>query len=300
MTAVLKALPTATWSDWSCLVRVVVADPEVLEPAVADVVRLMHRVEAAASRFRLASELCWANANAGRPTAVSRTMVRLVDTALGEASRSEGAMDPTLGRDLDRIGYERDIALVGDSNEVIGPRLRARSWRDVHLDRLSGILTVPLGTALDLGASAKAHTADWAAEELAGRYGCGVLVEIGGDLAVAGDRDWQVNVSERAGADGQQITLHAGGLATSTTTIRTWQRGGERMHHIVDPVTGLPAAGRWRTVSVAAGSATHANTCATAAIVYGDKALSWLASQRVAARLIDRDGGIVTIGGWPC
>jgi thiamine biosynthesis lipoprotein len=57
--------------------------------------------------------------------------------------------------------------------------------------------------------------------------------------------------------------------------------------------------GRWRTASVAADSAEHANTCSTAALVLGDGALSWLTGQRVAARLVDRDGGIVTIGGWP-
>jgi thiamine biosynthesis lipoprotein len=50
---------------------------------------------------------------------------------------------------------------------------------------------------------------------------------------------------------------------------------------------------------VAADSAEHANTCSTAALVLGDGALSWLTGQRVAARLVDRDGGIVTIGGWP-
>lgn len=43
-------------------------------------------------------------------------------------------------------------------------------------------------------------TADWAAERLHHRYGCDVLVEIGGDLAVAGTKtDWQVQVAERGG-----------------------------------------------------------------------------------------------------
>jgi ApbE family len=71
------------------------------------------------------------------------------------------------------------------------------------------------------------------------------------------------------------------------------------MHHIVDPRTSRPTGGPWRTVSVAAESALEANVCSTAAIVLGDRAPSWLASQGVAARLVDLDGRVTTLGGWP-
>jgi thiamine biosynthesis lipoprotein len=295
-------LPTAVWSDWSCLVRLVVSDPQALTPAVAQLGSLMRRVDRVASRFRIDSELNWANANAGRPVAISATLAELVDTALGEASRSNGCLDPTVGADLRRLGYDRDIALVSDSEDAVvehtGPR---PTWRDVGLDLFAGLLTVPPHSSLDLGASAKAHTADLAAAALHRRFGCDVLVEIGGDLAVAGRlRPWQVTVAERAGRQGQQVSLHEGGLATSSTRIRRWWRGDQEVNHIVDPGTGRPAEGIWRTVSVAARTATHANTCSTTAIVLGDEALAWLHDQRVAARLVDRDGLVVTIGDWPC
>ncbi|HEY2041256.1 MAG TPA: FAD:protein FMN transferase [Jatrophihabitans sp.] len=295
------ALPTAAWSAWSCVVRLVVSDPSALRPAAADLQALMNRVERAASRFQVSSELSRANANAGRPTVVSRTLVELVTTALGAASQSSGAVDPTLGADLDRIGYDRDISLIGDSESAVRPASPFRpSWRDVGLDPTFGLLTVPRGCALDLGATAKAQTADWAAAQLARRYACPVLVEIGGDVAVAGDKtDWQLTVAERNGDHGQQITVRGGGVATSTTTVRRWRRGADLVSHLIDPATGSPAAGRWRTASVAADSCVHANTCSTAAIVLGDEAMSWLTEQRVAARLVDRAGQVVTLGGWP-
>jgi thiamine biosynthesis lipoprotein len=305
MTALLTrdanaALPTAMWRDWSCLVRLVVADSTALEPAAAQLQMLMGRVDRAASRFRIDSELCWANANAGRPVAISRLLIQLVETALGAAGRSQGAVDPTLGRDLVRLGYDRDVALLAGLETLPAPRSAQAGWRAVWLDRFGGLLMVPAGTALDLGATAKAQTADWAAARLADRYGCPVLVEIGGDLAVAGDKiDWQVQAAERAGAPGQQITLHSGGVATSTTTLRAWRAGTARLHHIVDPRTGLSATGRWRTATVAADSAVHANTCSTTAIVLGDEAEQWLRSQQVAARLVDRNGAIATVGNWP-
>jgi len=312
MTALLHrepgaALPTATWQDWSCLVRLVVTDPDALEPAAAELATLMGRVAAAASRFRADSELSRANAKAGRPVPVSRLLIRLVAGALEAADRTGGAVDPTIGGQLIGLGYDRDIALltaetpasVGEQTQPAAPG--RPTAKQVRLDADRGLLTVPAGTALDLGATAKAQTADWAAAELASRYGCSVLVELGGDLAVAGAKaDWQIVVAERADDAGQQISLHSGGLATSTTTLRRWLAVGQPMHHILDPATGRPATGPWRTVTVAAGSALAANTCSTAAIVLGEAAEQWLADQRVAARLVDANGRISTVGGWPC
>jgi thiamine biosynthesis lipoprotein len=307
MTAALRAradagLPTAGWWDWSCQVRLVVTDAEVLARAAGELAALMSQVERAASRFRPDSELSLANAHAGRPVPVSRLLIRLLDAALEQAGESHGMLDPTLGRELVRLGYDRDIALLGGdvwSSDAARPADRA-SWRDVRLDRSTGLLTVPAGVALDLGASAKALTADWAAAELAQRHGCSVLVEIGGDLAVAGPKDdWQITVAERAGGPSQQITLAGGGLATSTSTLRRWRSAGRQLHHILDPVTGQPADGPWRTVTVAADSALRANTCSTVAIVLGVAATGWLTGRRVAARLIGSSGELARVGGWP-
>ena len=306
MTAVLNrpaVLPTETWQDWSCLVRLVVTDPAALEPATADLRALMRRVEQAASRFRPDSELSRLNARPGRPVPISRLLSRLVAAAVEAAELTGGALDPTIGRQLRRLGYDRDIAQLA-GRELAEPAavgLDRAAWVELRLDAERGLLTVPAGTELDLGATAKAQTADWAAAEIAARYGCSAMVELGGDLAVAGAKaDWQVLVAERAGEPGQQISLHSGGLTTSTTTVRRWWVGGQPVHHILDPVTGQPATGTWRTVSVAAGSALRANTCSTAAIVLGSRAMAWLAGQPVVARLVDQAGAVHTIGGWPC
>jgi thiamine biosynthesis lipoprotein len=71
------------------------------------------------------------------------------------------------------------------------------------------------------------------------------------------------------------------------------------MHHIIDPRTGMPVRGPWRTVTVAAASCAEANAAATAAIVAGPHAQAWLADQGLPARLIGHDGQITSTGGWP-
>ncbi len=296
---------TYTGSAWSCTVRLVVADERALRRAAEDLTTVLARVDRAASRFRSDSALSRANARAGRPVPVPALLVDLVDAALDAAATTDGAVDPTLGLAMQRIGYDRDIHLPGfgasraDVADTSGSPSGA--WRRVRLHREAGLLTVPRGVALDLGSTAKAWTADHAARTLAARYDTAVLVELGGDVAVAGDRDdgWRIRVAEREGGPGRLVTMRHGGLTTSTTTVRTWRYGRTRMHHIVDPRTGQPTDGRWRTATVAAPSALAANTASTAAIVKGEGALAWIESNGLAARLIDQDGAVVTTSRWP-
>jgi thiamine biosynthesis lipoprotein len=71
------------------------------------------------------------------------------------------------------------------------------------------------------------------------------------------------------------------------------------LHHIIDPATGLPAGGPWRTASVVAATCCDANIASTAAIVMGDRAVAWLESQRLPTRLVDRRGSVRRVAGWP-
>ena len=71
------------------------------------------------------------------------------------------------------------------------------------------------------------------------------------------------------------------------------------LHHILDPATGRPADGPWRTASVAAATCADANAAATAAIVAGRSAASWLTGEGLPARLVGHDGEVRCLGGWP-
>ena len=72
------------------------------------------------------------------------------------------------------------------------------------------------------------------------------------------------------------------------------------MHHIIDPATGPPALGSWRTVSVAAADCTDANIASTAALVRGDAAAAaWLERCGLPARLVAQRGAVRRVGNWP-
>ena len=291
-----------TWTAWSCTVRLTVDDPAVLGAACGELKALMDRVDKAASHFRPDSELSIANSRAGAMVPVSRLLVDLVDVSLVAASMSGGAVDPTVGAAVIAAGYDADIEAVRrrfpKPSEEPKP---IAGWEQVQLNRKLALLGVPKDSALDLGAIAKAWTADRAALVLSKRYGCAVLVEIGGDLRAAGEpaEPWIVTVAERAGDPGVQVTLAHGGLTTSTRTVRRWQTPDGSAHHLIDPRTGRPSDGLWRTATVWAPSAVRANTFSTALVATGEAAVGRLTLAGHPARLVAEDGEVTELAGWP-
>jgi len=290
------------WPLWSTTARLVVTDADELDAALEIADRELGAIDAACSRFRTDSELAHAAPHLPEGVEVSALLALLVRRAIDAAEATEGAVDPTLGYALDAVGYDRDIRLIVEDGRPVRAIVAPRpGWRSVTL--LGRVLRVPAHLALDLGATAKAVAADRTAARVADELGCGVLLSLGGDLATAGPAPtggWRIHVQDLPGDPAADILLEGGAaLATSSTRKRTWRRGGEAMHHILDPRTGRPAEPAWRSVSVAAISCWAANTLSTAAIVKGADAVPWLAGLGADARLVALDGSVTTLGGWP-
>jgi len=184
---------------------------------------------------------------------------------------------------------------------------RVPGWQAITFNEAARTVRVPRGVEMDLGATAKAMTSDLAAAAALQKVGGGgVLVSLGGDIAVAGEpppEGWLIQASEDSNAPIQigeeTISITSGGIATSSTTVRRWTRGGVALHHIIDPVTGLPSDGPWRTATVVAATCVDANIASTAAIVMGAAAAAWLEANHLPARLVGRDGAVHRFSGWP-
>jgi FAD:protein FMN transferase len=308
----------AAWASLGTTVEVRVADERALATVRAVAERELAAIDASASRFRRDSELSRANAAAGRPVPASPLFLDALELALRGAELTDGDVDPTIGRALELAGYDRDwreLEPAGDARPVASAagsraplRVAARAlpgWQALVVDRARRRVTVPRGVCLDLGSCAKALCADRIAAAGAAAAGCGVIAAVGGDLAVAGRTPaggWEVRVTDdhRAGASapGQTVFVQAGGLATSSVAARRWRHGGRTMHHVLDPRSGEPVAGPWRTVSVAAASCADANIAATAALVRGEAAAAWLAARRLPARLVRHGGEVEYVAGW--
>ncbi|GAA2111572.1 FAD:protein FMN transferase [Microlunatus panaciterrae] len=287
----------------------VLAESEELAEAAATIIRgQLAELDAACSRFR-PSEL--SRLSHGRMVSISPILSDAIAAALRTAQRTQGLVDPTICRALETLGYDADIAQVRGRHlpSPLGEPVGAPGyWRVFHEEGTCQVM-VPRGVDLDLGASAKAWAADRAARSCRDTLGGSYLVNLGGDLAVAGPGPaggWRVAIDDASGPGGggsevdrPVVTIRSGGLATSSTALRTWWSGERRVHHILDPRTGDAAAPIWRTVSVTAATCERANAAATAAIILGAEAPEWLARRGLSARLVNQEGMAVFVSRWP-
>ncbi len=298
----------ASWRAIGTTVDVLVsgADVSLVRPSIDAVIDAADR---AFSRFRPDSELRSIPTGTGRHVDVSPMLAAAIEAGLRGAMATGGGVDPTIGRSIRLLGYDRDFALLAADGQPAPPRFEAvPGWRAIDWDGPRRRLRIPRGIELDFGATGKGLIADLAAERALTELpaGAGVLVSLGGDIALAGPSPadgWHVLMAEdsatRPDGPGEVVVLRDGALATSSITVRRWQAGRTTVHHIVDPRTGRPAGGPWRTASVVAATCVDANIASTAAILLGVDAAGWLDDQGLPARLVAHDGRVVRIGAWP-
>lgn len=304
------ALPAVDWSLWSTTARIVLTDASALAEArrVADA--LLDEVERAVSRFRPDSEVMLLAASGASEADLSQVLTEYLSEALYAARWTDGAVDPTVGNTLSDLGYDRDLTaarthLAQLQLDLSGPRPVARvrrtpGWQSLKLT--GNHLSLPAGLVIDLGATAKAVAADRCAAAIAARFGCGVLVSLGGDIATAGtgpESGWLIEVRDTAEDPGTALNLPSGAaVATSSTVRRTWRHGDTERHHILDPQTARPAESPWRSVTVVAHTCAVANAASTATIAKGATGADWLRTHDLPARLVDRDRRVHHLGGW--
>jgi thiamine biosynthesis lipoprotein len=292
---------------------VLVTDPALLGPATDAVKAEIAACDLACSRFRADSDLNRLNAGGGRFVEVSTRLVDDLRVAVEAARLTGGLVDPTVGRALVSLGYDRDFPLLdrppgtgGSAESLTFTFAPVPGWQAIEFDRSGHRVRLPAGVKVDLGATAKARCSDRAAVAAGAAAGCGVLVNLGGDLAFAGpvpDGGWRVratrDASDSLDAPGQTVALHSGAMATSSVKVRAWRHRGADMHHLVDPRTGLPAGIVWEAVSVVAATCVAANIASTASIILGSDAPEWLEGHGLSARLVAADGSVTEVGGWP-
>jgi len=297
--AAAETLGRAEFPLWGGQAVVSVTERSGLPAALAHVKRTVGAFDLSCSNFRDDSELALLNRSPGEDVVVSRLLFDAVREALRAAQLTGGAVDPTVGQVL--VAHRINPPLSGHPVRIEP----VPGYTVVKLDEANRTVRLPAGVQLDLGATAKALAADLAAEAARGAAGCGVLVGLCGDIAVGGEAPpggWAIRVTDdhrRGDAPGQTVAIESGGLATSSVTVRRSGTGADSVSHLIDPGTGRPVGGPWRTVSVTASSCLDANIASTAAIVLGASALDWLEANQLPARLVAHDGTVSHVAGWP-
>ena len=134
----------------------------------------------------------------------------------------------------------------------------------------------------------------------------GALVDLGGDLAVRGERRTTGRGGSasptRAGRRGRVgiLVVDAGGVATSGRDHRRFGPG-KPLHHLIDPATGAPAEPGPLTVTVVASDAAEAEAHSTALAITSasDAAAHVAAHPWIAAVDIPDEGAVLPLGSPP-
>jgi thiamine biosynthesis lipoprotein len=243
------------------------------------------RIEQKFSRYRDDSVVGRINASGGNEIDVDDETAQLLDFADHCYEISGGMFDITSGvlrriwrfDGSDKIPSEREIR---DVRKSIG-------WSKVRWQAPG--LVLPAGMEIDLGGIGKEYAVDRALAAVRAQTAEPVLINFGGDLAVAGSRkggrSWSVAIEsvDKSGEAAGLLQIAGGALATSGDARRFLQKDGIRYSHILNPRTGRPVMNAPRSVTVAAPTCVEAGTIATLAMLQGKRAEKFLKRERMQA-----------------
>jgi len=149
---------------------------------------------------------------------------------------------------------------------------------------------------LDPAPSLSAVAVQRCAEAVAEAARCGVLVAIGGDLAVSGlapAGGWRIALPTAFGSVPTVLAIDGGALCTVGLPTRG------PLRKLVVTATARPVEPVWRHLVVLGATAPAANAATSGALLRGAGAGSWLAGCGLGARLVDGRGGRQEVGCWP-
>ena len=258
----------------------------------------LRELESLWSRFLPDSDVTRANRAAGSPVVVHEDTLAIVSRAVDGWQQTTGRFDIATLPALLASGYTHST--VDDTAAPAVPGTQGGGSALLRVDYAASTLTVPAGSAIDLGGIGKGFAADVVAEELIELGVTGALVNLGGDIAVLGrpaDAEvWYLGIEHpfRAPEHVAVFRLHTGGVATSGTTVRRWVNpDGTTAHHVIDPATSHPTRSGVTTATVIANDAATAEVFATAAMmVPGDEAVAMLDAVRLAGLVVTDDGTV--------
>ena len=250
------------------------------------------------SRFREDSDLTRLNRAPRRAVPVPQLLRTAVSAGLWAARYSQGLVDPTLVRALERIGYDHSLdgATPASLTQALAhapPHRPARAhptarWRLVSVDDRAGRVIRPPGVMIDTGGTGKGLCADAVALRL--RAYTRFVVDCGGDIAVGGVgaqlEPYAIEVEHPlTGRSVGSINVSRGGIATSGLNVRIWQHAdGTFAHHLLDPSTGEPAWTGLIGATALGSSALEAETLSKMAVLLGAEG---------ARRVLADQGGVI-------
>lgn len=206
---------------------------------------------------------------------------------------SYGSFDITVGPLVNAWGFGPGKSLDEvPSAEIIAEHLANIGTDNIQLN--DGAASKASELFVDLSAVAKGYGADFIARYINELGVNNYLIEIGGEIRVAGVSSrkslWRLGIERPSMLHEntqQTIQVADAGVATSGDYRNYFEKDGVRYSHTIDPVTGWPVKHNLASVTVVANTAAEADAWATALTVVGsDRALVLANENELAVFLI--------------
>ncbi len=261
----------------------------VVKPGVAvgentlqiEVDKVLEDINQVMSTYIADSELSLLNqVSVNQPTVVSQPLFNILQLSREISALSGAAFDITVGPLVNLWGFGPEAREDKQPDENLLAQAKARvGYKNIQLDAERLQVSKTVDVAIDLSAIAKGYGADVIAELLEGYGIVDYMVEVGGEIALAGESPkgvgWRIGVEQPSLAQtgvAQAISVPKGGIATSGDYRNYFEVDGRRFSHTIDPKTGYPITHSLASVTVIAKTAAEADALATAINVLGPEA----------------------------
>jgi thiamine biosynthesis lipoprotein len=221
----------------------------------------LERIDALMTTWTPDSEVSKINAAAGdgKPIAVSPETFTVIARAVDISKKSNGVFDITVGAFQGLWKFDQNMDFSIPDAKDVAERRKLVNWKDIVLDKKKRTVRLKrAGMSITLGGIAKGYAVDRAVAVLRKAKFNSFIVQVGGDLYVAGKKDkqpWVVGIRDPRSKSHDDMFAFAPVEDHSFSTSGDYERGfvkdGKRYHHILDPRTGFPAD-KTRSVTVMA------------------------------------------------
>jgi len=280
-------------------------DPKKAEETMSAAFREVERIDFLMSHYREDSEISRITRHAGeKEIQVSPETLEVIERALYFSRLSAGAFDITIGP-VFRLWNFREGKIPEE--KILRENLRKVDYRKIKVNPTRcSVFLQDRGMELDLGAIAKGYAVDRASAILQGKGVENFLVNAGGDLRVGGEKEkgvpWVIGIQHPRIRSQLLLKLRPrqAAVATSGDYQKFFSSGGERYHHILTPLTGMPAR-ECQSVTIMAPSAMDADALATTVFVLGPPKGFALLKRFLHAHaiIVDGRGSVLLSPDWP-
>lgn len=266
-----------TFFIFDTIVNVSIYDSRATKQNVEDIEALLEEIDNKISRTNSDSEIYKVNTNSGvAPVQVSADTFNLVSIAIDYAKRTNGLLDPSIGRlvTLWNIGHEGAHVLP---IEEIAPMQQLCDYRKIELNKEKHeIYLQEKGMEIDLGSYGKGYAADAVYDYLADQGFNSAIIDLGGNVFAMGQKpngeDWNIGIqdpTEERGNPIGSIRVNDKTVVTAGIYERYFIEDGKFYPHIINPKTGYPVDNNISSVTIVTDRSTDADTIDTALVLLG-------------------------------